>query len=372
MNSFLDYVILDNTIRSYLVAAGVILLAVFLKRYLSTYLAGLLFRLIKRVAKGVDKISFVNLVVAPLNIFLLILITIITLEKLSFPTTPVDLGFTTFVPNFKIYKITLQQLVDTVSIIILIIAFIWLLLRMIDFIAGILEKKANVTEDHSDNQLIVFFKDFFKVIFIINGILLILKFGFHLNIGNIITGLSIAGAAVALSLRESLENLIASFIIFFDKPFSVGDIVKVQTITGTVEKIGLRSTRMRTDQKTFVTVPNKQMVDSILDNLSLRTQRRAFVQLEINGSTPREKMYQLVLGIERILQVHRDKIESHSVYLADISKNAFIVPVEFFTAPILMPDFNALRMDINLQVIDLMNSMEIKLASKETNDLAEA
>lgn len=366
MKSFLDYVILDNTIREYLVSAGFILLFVFIKRYLSRYIAGLLFRLIKRIAKGVDKTNFVNLVVAPLNIFLLILVTIITLEKLTFPHTPIDLKLFVLHPNFRIYKITLHDLVDTVSIVILIISFIWLLLRIIDFIATILEQKANLTPDHSDNQLIVFFKDFFKVVLVINGILLILKFGFHLNIGNIITGLSIAGAAVALSLRESLENLIASFIIFFDKPFTVGDLVKVQNITGTVEKIGLRSTRIRTDLKTYVTMPNKQMVDSILDNLSLRTQRRAFVQLEIDAGTSHNQLEQLVLGIEKILQDRSDRVENYSVYVSDINKDSYFIPVEFFTAPVAVADFNALRMEINLEVIQLMGKMGIKLASRET------
>jgi len=366
MNSFLDYIILDNTIKSYLIAAGVILLFVLFKRYMSRYIAGLLFRLIRRIAKGVDKTNFVNLVVAPLNTFLLVLITIITLEKLKFPVTPINLGFVKLNPNFSIYKTNLHVLIDTLSIIILIITFIWLLLRIIDFIALILEQKANLTPDHSDNQLIVFFKDFFKVLLVINCILLILKFGFHLNIGNIITGLSIAGAAVALSLRESLENLIASFIIFFDKPFTVGDIVKVQNITGTVEKIGLRSTRIRTDQKTFVTMPNKQMVDSIMDNLSLRTQRKAVVQLELNSETSHEQVHQFILGIERIIQEKKDRIENYTVYLSDINKNAFFVPVEFFTAPIAVADFNALRQEVNLAIIELMREMEIRLASKET------
>jgi MscS family membrane protein len=364
-DSFLDYVILDNPVRSYLVAAGVILLVVFLKRYVSRYIAGLLFRLVKRVARGVDKTNFINLVIAPLNIFLLILITIITLEKLTFPVTPVNMGLFRFNPNFNIYKITLHQLIDTIGIIILIISFIWLLLRIIDFVAMILEQKANLTADHSDNQLIVFFKDFFKVIFIINGILLILKFGFHLNIGNLITGLSIAGAAVALSLRESLENLIASFIIFFDKPFTVGDQVKVQNVTGTVEKIGLRSTRLRTDQKTFVTMPNKQMVDSIMDNLSLRTQRRAFVQLEIDSDTPRDKMQQLVPAIHAILNARKDRIENFSAYVSDINKNVFLLPVEFFTAPIPIGEFNELRQEVNLEIIQALRQIDIKLASKE-------
>jgi MscS family membrane protein len=79
------------------------------------------------------------------------------------------------------------------------------------------------------------------------------------------------GAALALAARESLENIIASFIIFFDKPFVTGDNLKIQQVTGTVERIGLRSTRIRTADKTLVSVPNKQMVDSIVDNLSMRT-----------------------------------------------------------------------------------------------------
>ena len=89
------------------------------------------------------------------------------------------------------------------------------------------------------------------------------------------------GAAIALATRESLENLIASFIIFFDKPFATGDTVKVLQFTGTVEKIGLRSTRIRTESKTYITVPNKQMVDSVVDNISLRTQRKAEIKLEM-------------------------------------------------------------------------------------------
>jgi len=63
---------------------------------------------------------------------------------------------------------------------------------------------------------------------------------------------------LALSLKESIENLIASFIIFFDKPFMAGDNVKVNQYLRDVERIGLRSTRIRTDLKTYVTVPNNK------------------------------------------------------------------------------------------------------------------
>lgn len=365
MNTFFNFVLLDNTVGSYLVVAAIIIFVVFFKRYLSRYVAGLLFRIVRKLVKGVDKDTFINLVVAPLKTFLLILITIITLEKLTFPTTPVRIGSFSFSPDFRIYRITFHQLVDSLSIIILIFAFIWLLLRIIDFVALILERKANLSPDQSDNQLIVFFKDFFKVILVINGFLLVLKFGLHLDIGNLITGLSIAGAAIALSTRESLENLIASFIIFFDKPFSTGDLVKVQNVTGTVEKIGLRSTRIRTDQKTYVTVPNKQMVDSILDNLSLRSQRRAFVQLELHSDTPLHKIQQLISNLEKLLQKNKADIWQSSVVLSDINKNTFLVQVEFFTEAGPIAAFNRIRQQINMEIIRELGDLQIKLASKE-------
>jgi MscS family membrane protein len=355
MGSFLDKVFLDNTIKSYLIVSGSLLLIFLFKRLLSRYLAGILFAIVRRMVRGVDKTSFIKLVVSPLEVFLLVLMSLIVFNKLNFPQ---DL-------NVDIYKFNVREFVDAISTIVLIIVFIWLLLRIMDFIAMILHHRADQTADAADNQLVVFFKDFFKVVLVIFGILLILKFAFHYNISNLLTGLSIATAAIALATRESLENLIASFIIFFDRPFTMGDQVKVQDITGTVERIGLRSTRIRTDQKTYVTVPNKQMVDSILDNLSLRTQRRAFVQLKLHAETPHDSVNQFVLRVKNYLTQRKDKVESYNVFLSDIQENAFIIHVEFFAAPIPVADFNELRQQVNLAMINLMGEMNIKLATKE-------
>lgn len=355
MGAFLNYIFLDNPVRSYLIVAGILLLLFILKRYLSRYVAGLLFIIITRMVRGVDKKTFVKLVVSPLEVFLMVLASLIALDKLTFPKAL----------NVDIYKANLHEFVDAISVIVLIIVFIWLLLRIMDFITMILHHRADQTADPTDNQLIVFFKDFFKVVLVIFGILLILKFAFHYNISNLLTGLSIATAAIALATRESLENLIASFIIFFDRPFTMGDQVKVQEITGTVERIGLRSTRIRTDQKTYVTVPNKQMVDSILDNLSLRTQRRAFVQLKLHAETPHAAVNQFVQRVKNSLTQRKDQVETNTVFLSDIVENAFIIHVEFFSAPIPVADFNDLRQQVNLSLINLMEEMNIRLATKE-------
>lgn len=355
MNDFLQQVWWGNPVKNYLIVAGVILFIWILKRFVSRYLAGLLYSVVHKIWKDVDRKSFINLVVKPLGFFLAVLVSIVALYKLNFPEEI----------NVDIYKYTVKEVVQCIGNIILIVSFTGLLIRIIDFIALILGKRANLTADQSDNQLIVFFKDFFKVILVIIGIMLVLRYAFGLNIGGLLTGLSIVGAAIALALRESLENLIASFIIFFDKPFITGDIVKVLNVTGTVERIGLRSTRIRTDQKTYVTVPNKQMVDSVLDNLSLRTQRRGDLKLELDVQTSSAKLEAVISGIKKILE--RPEVEEANVLLDSITANAFIVQSDYYTEPVTINEFNAIKQEINLQVLKLIEQSGIEIAGASTD-----
>ena len=92
------------------------------------------------------------------------------------------------------------------------------------------------------------------------GVLIILSNIFDVNVAALAAGLGVGGVAVALASKESLENLLGSFTIFFDKPFTVGDTVTLGGVTGTVEKVGFRSTRIRTFDKSIVTVPNKNII----------------------------------------------------------------------------------------------------------------
>lgn len=358
MKSFLQQVFLDNAVQDYLWTIGIILSVLLLKKIISRYLAGLICRLFRRQWKNLDVATFISLVIYPLSVFLVVTVCIVSLYRLHFPA-----GL-----NVVIYRYPLQRIFHTIGILIQIISFIWLLLRIIDFIATILEQRASLTPDQSDNQLVIFFKDFVKVIFGLVGILMVLKLAFNYNIGSLLTGLSIVGAAVALALRESLENLIASFIIFFDKPFTTGDLVKVQNITGNVERIGLRSTRIRTADKSYVTVPNKQMVDSILDNVSLRSQMRGELILSINVQTPPQKIEELIRETKSYLS-GVEEVNTFTVLFNDIKLQAFIVTVEFFTMPMEWSRFTGIKQELNLFVLQTMERSEIRLAA-EGRDIA--
>lgn len=354
MNELLNKIFLDNSVLAYLEVAATILVVLIIKRLISKYLAILLFKAFADKGKELRRHSFVALIINPLEIFLLVFVAIIAFDKLKFPAAL----------DFTLYKVNSRVIIDGLAHAALIISFIRLCIRVVQFAAIILEEKANATADQADNQLILFFKDFFRVILNIIAILLILRFALGYDISRLITGLSLVGAAIALATKESLENLIASFIIFFDKPFTTGDVVKVQDFTGTVEKIGLRSTRIRTDHKTFIAVPNKQMVDSIVDNISLRTQRRGDISLEISLAVPSSEIKKLLPAIKKILQ--KEKIEDSTVFFSSTGKNAHIISIEFYCGmEQSINEFNILKEQINLEISALLDDSKIEMAGNK-------
>ena len=193
---------------------------------------------------------------------------------------------------------------------------------------------------------------------------MILRYVFNENIGNLVTSLSIVGAAIALSTRESLENIIASFIIFFDKPFSIGDLVKVNNFTGTIEKIGLRSTRIRTQEKTFISVPNKQMVDSIVDNISLRSERRIEMDLQLSVTTSAQALADFANHLRNYLKSEND-LNSYQVFVSESGKQHHALHVECLVNMQMDIDaFQMLRERINLATIEYANANQIQFSDK--------
>ncbi|MBU3714200.1 MAG: mechanosensitive ion channel [Ferruginibacter sp.] len=347
----LDRIILDNSIRNLLIVSGAIALISLFRKTLSKYLASLLYLIIGRSWPSVEKQSFIGLIFKPLGWFLTILISFLAIAKLNFPSSW----------NFNIYEFTFHEIIQKSGICLIIIYFIRLVRSFIDFISLILESKKATGKDKGEDQLIVFFRDFLKTIAYIIGLLLILKAGFNVNLSSVLTGLSIVGAALALAAKESIENLIASFIIFFDKPFFTGDTVKINNVNGVVEHIGLRSTRIRTTEKTLVSVPNKQMVDSVVDNWSKRTERRAEIKFEFAPTTPANKIEGFIKKTNTYLEQKSPDIGSSSVYFADFSKNSVCVAVEFFTLPFSMAEFLDTKQQFNLFAKKCIEEEDMKL-----------
>jgi len=348
----LDQNILSNSLRSYLIVLGILLIAVFIKRLVSRFFASLIYTWIDKKNHSELRKSHVHRLIIPIERFLLFMVAIIAFYELKFPE----------VWNVHIYKISLQQGMESIVKLIFIILLIRVCLRTLEFIAIILDEKAKLSKDQTDDQLILFFRDFFKVILYIIGVLMVLHYVFNENIGNLVTSLSIVGAAVALSMRESLENIIASFIIFFDKPFTVGDMVKVNNFTGTIEKIGLRSTRIRTEIKTYISVPNKQMVDTIVDNISLRTERKIEMDLQISTSTSAIALANFAQFLRDTIANHQ-KVKSSVVFISESGKQFHTIHVEcLIPLEVELTAFQMLREELNLAAVSYANEQHIAFA----------
>ncbi len=353
MEDLLQSVWLDNTVGSYLISLGLILFF-WLFRHLASRLTALLVaRFFTHKNDKERKHLFRSLVAEPIERFLTILVIILALDRLHYPEA--------FEVSF--FHISLRRSIESIAAIALIISFIWLCNRIIRYAAELLKEKAGETPDRSDDQLVVFFRDFLKVISWITGLLLILKFAFGYNVSNLLTSLSIVGAALALAFRESLENLIASFIIFFDKPFTTGDVVKVESVTGTVDKIGLRSTRIRTTDKTYTTVPNKKMVDNIVDNQSLRSERNVLNKVEFDTSADIVALEAFISDIDNML-TQLEHVNDWHVFLADAGGQASVVQVEYFVSMQLnAKQFFKLRQQVNIDILRLGQQHGLKFAS---------
>ncbi|MEO6538704.1 MAG: mechanosensitive ion channel domain-containing protein [Ferruginibacter sp.] len=347
---FLNEVYFGNTIKSYVAVAITILGVLLFRKILSHSIATLLYRFVKKTWSTINKENFVSLTVKPLGWFLAVSVAVFAIDKLNFPGEF----------NFRIYHHSFNEILQKVGVVFIILSFIRLVLRLIDFIALILHEKASHTNTRSDDQLVTFFRDFLKVFINIICLFLIIKVAFNQNVGTLLTGLSIVGAALALAAKESLENLIASFIIFFDKPFFTGDTLKVNNVLGRVERIGLRSTRIRTTDKTLVTVPNKQMVDSIVDNLSLRNQRRAEIKIEMSEKTPLEDAQAFIEAVKKMMDKKKDSIESFTIFLSDYNKNGITATLEFFTGHITMDDFSMVKQLVNIELIKLRTALNVE------------
>ncbi|MEI8052934.1 MAG: mechanosensitive ion channel domain-containing protein [Bacteroidota bacterium] len=349
----LDYIILNNSLRNIIAVASIILIVGLLRKWLSRYIASLLFIPIHQKWTSVEKSEFTGLLIKPLGRFLAVLVSILAIDKLNFPE----------VLKFSIYNSQSEQMIHELGKCLIIIYFIWLIQSFINFIALVLDINAKTTKDKRDDQLIFFFRDFIKAIIYIIGFLFILQTGFNVNVGALLTGLSIVGAALALAAKESIENLIASFIIFFDKPFFTGDVVKVMNITGTIEHIGLRSTRIRTTDQTLVTVPNKQMVDGIVDNWSMRSSRRAELKMEFSNVNKTFVIEQFIASAKSFLEKKNPIVNKFSVFLTDINKSSMTVTIEYFTIPFAMDDFLKLKQEIAIFIKATIETHELKLAN---------
>lgn len=339
---------LGNTIESYCWFAGIILIGLLLMRLLSKLLTLFIFRVLKRYTTGVGYDKLLPLLKKPLNIFILLITIYIGVNHLDFPPEWHIVSMERFGIRMILYRCFQIAIVGSLT---------WILLRLTDFLGLVMMHRASLTESKSDDQLVPFVKESIKVILVIFSVFFMLGAIFKLNIASLIAGLGIGGLAIALAAKESLENLLGSFTIFLDKPFVIGDLIRINGIEGKVEKIGFRSTRLRTPEKSYVTVPNKKLVDSELDNLSLRIQRRASFKLGLTYDTKALQFKKIIAEIKSAIEAHPHILAGETrITLYEFDASSINITVLYFVDTLEYDVYIQVRQELNYKIMEIIES----------------
>ena len=234
--------------------------------------------------------------------------------------------------------------------------------RLVDVLSLYLQKLASKTESTLDDQLVPLLRKSLKTFVVIIGVLVILQ-NLDINVTGIIAGLSIGGLAFALAAQDTIKNFFGSLMIFFDRPFQVGDWITSGDIDGTVEEVGFRATRIRTFRNSVMYIPNGVITNQMIDNHGLRVYRRFYTKIAITYDTPAELIEVFTDGLKEIVKNHadtrKDYFEVHLNNLADSSLE--IMFYIFFAVPNWTEELRA-RHEVILLVIKLAEELGVNFA----------
>ncbi len=180
---------------------------------------------------------------------------------------------------------------------------VWAIYRLIDVIGNYMRERAAQTDNKFDDLLVPIVTRSLKVFVIVIAIV-ILANQVGQNPMQIVAGLGLGGLAFALAAKDVVANIFGSFTILLDRPFKIGDWVTIGNIDGTVESVGIRSTRIRTFYNSLITVPNSELINTSVDNWGEREYRRIMTPLSITYDTPPEKIEAFCEGIRQLLRCH--------------------------------------------------------------------
>ncbi|MDD4049665.1 MAG: mechanosensitive ion channel family protein [Candidatus ainarchaeum sp.] len=190
-------------------------------------------------------------------------------------------------------------------------------LFLIKFFIGLIEEYfetyAEKTDSKYDDQLIPLLKSLIKIFLFIIAVLLVLS-NFGYNISALLAGLGIGGLALAMASKDIVENFLAGIVIFIEKPFKIDDVLTTKDGAGTVEEIGIRSTKVRTFDNTLIVVPNRELSSFAVENISQRRARKENFTLGLTYGTSLKKMEEGKKIVTNILNKNKN-VEKDSFYV---------------------------------------------------------
>jgi MscS family membrane protein len=332
----------DNTLREFLVntrLAGIPLfqwLAILLGLPFLYQLAIILNRLLSRIAGQVRRYY---------------------LKKADLPDpevlpTPVRLLLIAFTILWAIAEVSLplfaRQLWSTLATILIIVSCVWLFIRLNSWTEDRICQRLLLRKSTGVVSIARLVQRVIDVLAVFVGVLVGLKH-FGLSPTGALAGLGVGGIAVALAAQKTLENVVGGVSLIFDQTVRVGDNLKVGETRGTVEDIGLRSTRIRTPDRTIVSVPNGQMATASLENISLRDKFWFHPNLRLSYDTTPVQLHSVLRGLTEMLEKY-PVVERNSIRVSFLSFGTPALELEVFAYLFARDWSNFLEIQSELQI----------------------
>jgi len=206
-------------------------------------------------------------------------------------------------------------------------------------------------------------------IFVIGlGVLTILQ-EWGINVSAIIASLGLGGLAFALAAKDTVANLFGGLTVLIDKSMKKGDWIKIGSVEGIVEDIGLRTSKIRTFEKSLVTIPNQILATDSLENFSKRSVRRIKMLVGLTYDTKREQMQKILKDIRDMLKNHPGiaKDELLMVYFRDFGASSLDIFVYCFTNTADWEKYLAIREDVNLKIMEIVEKHGASFAFPSTS-----
>ena len=237
-----------------------------------------------------------------------------------------------------------------------IVTVFWMLLRGVDVADHLVGRSVWATGRMASQSFVALGGKVLKIAVVIIGVVTLLSQAGY-PVGSIIAGLGIGGLALALAAQKTVENVFGAFSIAVDEPFRQGDFVKIDGVLGTVEAIGLRSTRIRTLDRTLVAIPNGKLAEMRTETFAARDRLRLACTLALVYGTTAEQMRGVLAGVEAVLRAH-PKIwaEGMTVCLKELADSSLNVEVMAWFQTKDWNEFQLIRQEILLGFMETVES----------------
>lgn len=249
----------------------------------------------------------------------------------------------------------------------IVITIFWMLINLATNNKNLLSQLLDMVGLHLDETICNIVSPFLRFCLVaLASTMVITEWGY--DITGLVAGLSIGGLAISLAAKDALANVFGSIVILLDKPFVVGDWINVNGIEGSVEKISFRSTRLRTFPQALVYVPNSILSNSSILNYTKREKRRIEFTLRLSYSTTSEQMSDFIASVRAFLISHPHIYqEDLTVTFHAYGTSSLDVYVICYTSIIPYVDFLALKEEINLKIMEIVQETEVEMAFPSTS-----